>query len=60
MTNTTTVISGETISRFQLEEFIARAKAPLVFEDCEFEGADLSRLALRGVNFKSCNLVEVS
>lgn len=53
-------IGGETISRMQMESLIANATKPLFFDGCDFEGADLSRLAMSGFIFKGCTLMETS
>ena len=59
MTNTATaIITGETLSRSQLEALLASAQAAFVFKECDFDGADLSRLALRGCGFHSCSFLE--
>lgn len=39
-----TTIAGQSISRAQMETLIAQSMKPLVFEECDFEGVDLSRL----------------
>jgi uncharacterized protein YjbI with pentapeptide repeats len=56
-------VSGATLTRSSVERLIAawhagedRNHAPLQFTDCDFEGADLSRLDLRGVEFERCTI----
>jgi len=53
-------ISGQTLSRADVLALLERGTGPLHFEQCDFEGADLSRLDLRGVQFTECALAEVS
>ena len=56
----TGAIVGLTLTRVQVEALIADTDTPLLFEGCDFEGADLSRLNLRGCCFTHCNLAEAS
>ncbi|MBB4511931.1 pentapeptide repeat-containing protein [Paraburkholderia fungorum] len=55
---------GVTLTRADVERLIAASaagtKEPLHFTDCDFEGADLSRLDLRGAEFHRCTIVETS
>jgi uncharacterized protein YjbI with pentapeptide repeats len=51
-------ITDQTLTRAQLEQLLAEAGAPLVFERCDFAGADLSRLDLRGIVLRDCKLAE--
>jgi len=53
-------IVGQTISRSQMESLISASTNSLVFEDCDFEGVDLSRLNLRGFEFRDCSFIEAS
>mgnify|MGYP003414703877 FL=1 len=53
-------VSNQTLSRENLETLLAAATEPLAFESCDFEGADLSRLALRSATFTNCSFVDVS
>src|SRR6185437_2881416 len=66
-TPTRGAVSGATLTRSAVERLIAaghagedRKDAPLRFTDCDFEGADLSRLHLRGVEFERCTIAETS
>ncbi|MDE1012448.1 MAG: pentapeptide repeat-containing protein, partial [Paraburkholderia fungorum] len=58
------VLAGATLTRSDVERLIAASaagtKEPLHFTDCDFEGADLSRLDLRGAEFHRCTIVETS
>ena len=58
------LIKEETLSRSQLEKLIAvhaaDASEPLIFEDCDFEGVDFSRLTLSDAHFHRCNFVDAS
>jgi len=54
----TAAIVGQTISRSEIEILIAEATQPLVFESCDFERVDLSRLNLRGIEFGDCAFME--
>lgn len=58
--NSANTITGDVISRERLQDLLAAADAPLVFQACDFNGADLSRLSLPGVHFQGCSLAEVS
>ena len=53
-------IASQTLDRTQVEALLAGASSALVFEDCDFELADLSRLDLSGCRFTRCSLVETS
>src|SRR2546430_271943 len=53
-------VVGETLGRPQLESMLKTAERPLIFERCDFSGADLSRLNLRGTEFRACLLLESS
>lgn len=53
-------IVGQMISRSQMESTIAQAIMPLVFESCDFEGVDLSRLNMSGFLFKGCTFMASS
>ncbi|WCM18780.1 pentapeptide repeat-containing protein [Paraburkholderia bryophila] len=61
-------VSDATLTRAEVEQLIAAnhaasaagSRAPLRFTDCDFEGADLSRLDLRGAEFERCTIVETS
>lgn len=59
-TSNVTDIVGQTISRLQMVSLIANAKTPLIFDGCDFEAADLSRLNMRGFEFKNCTFMETS
>lgn len=53
-------VAGATLSRDDVQGLIAAHALPLHFVDCDFEGADLSRVDLRGVAFERCTIVETS
>ncbi|HZZ09086.1 MAG TPA: pentapeptide repeat-containing protein [Paraburkholderia sp.] len=56
-------VADATLARADVERLIAANQAsnqPLHFTDCDFEGADLSRLDLRGAQFERCTIVETS
>src|SRR5450830_1001228 len=55
-----TAIVGQTMSRSHMELLISKSTQPLVFEDCDFEGVDLSRLHLHGFEFRDCTFIEAS
>ncbi|MDN2805800.1 pentapeptide repeat-containing protein, partial [Campylobacter coli] len=48
----------QTLSRADVEA--ALPHAPLVFQECDLDGADLSRLDLRNCTFISCSIAETS
>ncbi len=58
------VVADATLTRTDVERLIGTSMAgnrePLHFTDCDFEGADLSRLDLRGAEFHRCTIVETS
>src|ERR1700761_2072167 len=58
------VVIDATLTRTDVERLIAATIAngnePLHFTDCDFEGADLSRLDLRSAEFHRCTIVETS
>src|ERR1700751_3418061 len=65
------VVTEATLTRADVERLLAANgaagvankagyKEPLHFTDCDFEGADLSRLDLRGAEFHRCTIVETS
>jgi uncharacterized protein YjbI with pentapeptide repeats len=60
MQNPATTISGTSLSRAEIEELIARAAGPLVFDGCDLDGANLSRLELQDAEFRNCSLLETS
>jgi uncharacterized protein YjbI with pentapeptide repeats len=57
-------VTDATLTRSDVERLIATSiagnKDPLHFTDCDFEGADLSRLDLRGAEFHRCTIAEAS
>lgn len=53
-------VADATLGRADVQQLIDAKKYPLHFEDCDFEGADLSRLDLRGAEFHCCTIVETS
>lgn len=53
-------IVGEIISRVEMEALISAATKPLVFERCDFDGSDLSRLNMSGFEFRSCTFMATS
>uniref|UniRef100_UPI0016419725 pentapeptide repeat-containing protein n=1 Tax=Burkholderia gladioli TaxID=28095 RepID=UPI0016419725 len=53
-------VSGRTLDRADLLLLVESSPAPIHLEDCDLEGADLSRLDLRGVRFERCALAEAS
>jgi len=53
-------IVGQAISRSQMESLISGSTNSFVFEDCDFEGVDLSRLDMRGFEFRDCSFIEAS
>jgi uncharacterized protein YjbI with pentapeptide repeats len=55
-----TTISGTSLSRADIEKLIAQTGGPLVFEACDLDGADLSRLELQDAEFRNCSLLETS
>src|SRR5690242_19179351 len=55
----TITLTGETIARARVEELLA-AEALLVFEACDFQQADLSRLNLQDCSFSNCAVLEAS
>ena len=47
-------VTGLTLDRKAMQALIEQAQErPLVFEDCDFQQADFSRLDLRGARFTS-------
>lgn len=54
------IISNEKLDRTAIEHLIEDSPKPLKFEDCDFEGADLSRLNLRSATFLQCTTVGTS
>ena len=59
MPRSTITLSGESIDRARIEQLL-REDALLVFEDCDFSGADLSRLNLHDSVLRNCALLETS
>ena len=59
MARPTITLSGETVTRDRIEQLLAQ-DALLVFEDCDLQGADLSRLRLHDSVFLRCALAEAS
>jgi len=59
MPRPTITIEGESLDRPRIEQLL-REDAILVFEDCDFSGADLSRLDLQEASFRNCALLEAS
>lgn len=59
MTRPVITTSGDTVDRTRVEQLLAEG-AMLVFEDCDFSGADLSRLDLQDSAFRNCALLETS
>jgi fluoroquinolone resistance protein len=55
----TITLSGESIDRTRIERLL-QDDALLVFEDCDFSNADLSRLNLQDSVFKNCALPDTS
>jgi len=56
---TATPIARQTLDRAALTALLATGlAAPLRFEHCAFDGADLSRLDLRGAQFLDCSFAE--
>ena len=55
MARPTMTFTGETLGRSRVEQLL-RDGAMLVFEDCDFSGADLSRLNLQETQFRNCAL----
>jgi fluoroquinolone resistance protein len=53
-------VADATLAREDVQQLIDANQQPLRFEDCDFEGADLSRLDLRSAEFHRCNIVETS
>jgi uncharacterized protein YjbI with pentapeptide repeats len=54
------LITGQTMSRARLEQLLAQEPQTLVFDDCDFEGVDLSRLRLGGFEFRGCSFIETA
>jgi uncharacterized protein YjbI with pentapeptide repeats len=54
------LVESSTLTRNEIEHLIASTKVPLHFADCDFEGADLSRLDLRSALFERCTIAETS
>lgn len=59
MSRSAITLSGEAVDRARIEALLA-ADAPLVLEDCDLAGADLSRLNLQDAAFLRCALAETS
>ncbi|MEN3277080.1 MAG: fluoroquinolone resistance protein [Massilia sp.] len=59
MPRQTITLSGETLDRARLEQLLAD-DVLLAFDDCDFTGADLSRLNLQDSVFRNCVLLETS
>ena len=53
-------ISGVAPHRAELVELIGGATGPLIFDQCDFNGADLSRLDLQDAEFRNCTFLETS
>ena len=53
-------VADATLAREDVQRLLAAPRGPLRFEDCDFEGADLSRLDLRSAEFHRCTIVETS
>ena len=62
MTEAATPLSvvGRTLSRADVVALLAEEAPALQFEDCTFDGEDLSRLVLRGAQFFDCAFIETS
>jgi uncharacterized protein YjbI with pentapeptide repeats len=54
------LVESGTMTRKEIAHLIANTKVPLHFADCDFEGADLSRLDLRSALFERCTIAETS
>ena len=52
-------LSGESLDRARVEQLLLD-DASLVFDDCDFTNADLSRLDLQESTFRNCMLAEAS
>ena len=55
MTAEPVTISAIAPTRADIVHLISQAGAPLVFEQCDFNGADLSRLDLQDAQFRNCS-----
>lgn len=53
---TNTPIMGQTLTRAHLEALIAASTTPLVFEGCDFEGADLREADISGLKLVDAKL----
>lgn len=53
-------IVGESISRQKMEAFIKKSTKPLIFETCDFDESDLSRLNMEGFEFRCCTFMGTS
>ena len=51
-------IVGETLGRAEVEALLGQGTP--AFQECAFDGADLSRLDLRGCSFSNCSIAETS
>ncbi len=60
MTDVSAVFSGGAPQRSELIDLIGRAAGPLLFDQCDFGGADLSRLDLQDAHFRNCSFLETS
>src|SRR5262249_34117826 len=56
----TVLIAGEPIDRARMAEIIAVNRESVRFEDCSFDGADLSELAMGGFAFERCSFIDTS
>ncbi|MCY1195097.1 hypothetical protein D9M72_64100 [compost metagenome] len=54
-------VTDREVDRKAMEALIERAADnPLSFQDCDFQGADFSRLDLRGAHFTACAIANAS
>lgn len=59
--DTPDTITDQEVDRKTLESLLAQAAGkPLSFQDCDFQGADFSRLDLRGARFTACAIATTS
>ena len=55
-----TTISGTTLDRVQMTGLLAKSGSALVFDGCQLDGADFSRLDFQDAQFNNCSMLETS
>ena len=60
MTHASNLIANRTLTREDVQSIVGGRASPVIFEQCVFDGEDLSGLDLRACTFFSCSAAEAS